>query len=85
MPSDFDQKVTLPDGRIVQRKAALFVKEWLALVAVAEYDKHFIYESNVVNQPAYMCTCGSVAGVVPRGPQGKFSCLHYINAGRHNV
>lgn len=81
------QKATLPNGTVVSREDSLFVPEWVAFVACAPYDNHFIYlnPDTQTEGSAYLCTCGSVAVVVPPGPEGMFVCHFDATYGFHQT
>jgi hypothetical protein len=77
------KKVVLENGTVVERPEAIFVPEYMAMVRVAPYDDHFIYENPDTREgtPAYLCTCGNVAVIAPPGPMGLFVCLFDLNTG----
>jgi len=77
------RKAVSLNGDPVVRKDAFFISDWLAFVKCAPYDNHFLYENNHVDQPAYLCTCGSAAGVVPPTLRGTFVCLYHYQHGVH--
>jgi len=79
------QQTRTAQGKAIQRQESLFVLEWGAMVRCTPYDDHFIYEDDAVGQSAYMCTCGSPAGVVPPGPNGMFVCLFHAQYGKHTT
>ncbi len=53
------------DGETVNRMEYIYV-EGYGLVKCIDYELHFIFEdtSKKVGRWAYMCTCGSIAGVI---------------------
>lgn len=56
---------TTHDNLKVERSAYLYA-EGYGLVTCAQYELHFIFEdkSNKIGRWAYLCTCGSIAGIV---------------------
>lgn len=83
---DAKETTTLKGVKVV-REEKLFIEEWGAFVTCAPYDDHFIYLNPDISagSPAYMCTCGSTAGVVPPGPTGMFVCLFHAENGYHTT
>ncbi len=71
----------------VSRQEQLFIPEWGALVMCAPYDDHFIYENpdKAYGSSAYLCTCGSMAVVVPPEPTGMFVCHFHATYGHHTT
>jgi hypothetical protein len=73
--------VMLPEG--IQRLDALWVPEWHAFVKCTQYENHFIYATKEMG-PAYRCTCGSNAVIVPPIPsRGVLVCMAYAVKGMH--
>lgn len=73
-------------GKTIHRQDQIFVKEWGQMVPTAPYDDHFVYENNlnVKGTPAFMCTCGAAAVVVPPfGNSRMFVCLNHATFGFH--
>ena len=77
------KKVVLENGVVVERPEAIFVSDYGAMVKVAPYSDHFIYENPDKSEgsSAYVCTCGNPAVIAPPGPTGMFFCLFDLNTG----
>lgn len=70
-------------GAIVRRSESFFVEEH-GIVKCADYDQHFLYETNAPGQSAFMCTCGSPAVIKEPEKRSKmFVCLNHATYGFH--
>lgn len=69
----------------VARQEQIFVIEYENFVKCTPYDNHFIYESDKPDQSSFMCTCGSIAVIVPPGPAGLFVCHQHATNGFHTT
>lgn len=79
------KKATTLHGETVFRADQLLIPEWGAFVKCAPYDDQFIYANSADGEPSYMCTCGSVAVVVPPSPEGLMVCLQHQTFGYHTT
>ena len=77
------KKVVLENGTVVERPEFIFVPEYMAMIPVAPYHDHFIFENPDTREgmSAYLCTCGNVAVIAPPSPTGMFVCLFGLNTG----
>lgn len=77
------KKVTLANGTIVYRPEHIFIKEWGTLHKCADYSDHFVFENPDMRKgtPGLLCTCGSVAVIVPASPDGIVVCLFDLENG----
>jgi hypothetical protein len=84
-------EATLSNGRKVHRLERIYVKEMRAMIPVASYDNHFIFETKMPHMVSFMCTCGGPAIIVGNfvyekdaSPEGAmFVCLTHAQTGRH--
>ena len=85
-PGEAKEAYTAENVRVT-RHESLFVPEYANMVTCAPYDEHFIYEnpSKAAQSPAYLCTCGSIAGIVPPGPGGMFVCIFHATYQAHQT
>ena len=79
-------KFTRADGKVIERQDQLLVPEWEKFISQVPDDDHFIYPNDVIDQSAYMCTCGSVGVVAPPDPnRGWFICHFFLTYGYHQT
>lgn len=73
-------------GIPVERRDKIFIPEYNRDVSCTPYDNHFVFENphTTEGEPCYLCTCGSMAGIVP-SITGVFVCLFYQQLGYHQT